>query len=172
MSPSDTSVDFVALLQAHKGILYKVANAYCPRREDRGDLIQEMIVELWRAFPRFDGRAAFSTWMHRVAMNVAISLHRSEGRRIRDAISLDEFGFDPTDADAVLDAQDEDLRALQQLIARLEPVDRAMLLLYMEGYGHDEIGEMLGLSASNVGTRINRIKEKWRREHAAPGETA
>jgi len=71
MSPAE-SPDFVAHLQAHKGILYKVANAYCARREDRGDLIQEMILELWRAYPRFDGRASFSTWMHTIAMNVAI----------------------------------------------------------------------------------------------------
>jgi RNA polymerase sigma-70 factor (ECF subfamily) len=172
MAPADTSADFVARLQAHKGILYKVANAYCARREDRGDLIQDMIVELWRAWPRFDGRASFGTWMHRVAMNVAISLHRSEGRRIRDALSLDEFGLDLAGADAVLDAEDAELRALHQLIAQLPPVDRALVLLYLEGYGHDEIADMVGIGASNVGTRINRIKDKWRREHASSGETA
>jgi RNA polymerase sigma-70 factor (ECF subfamily) len=172
MSPADTSTDFVARLQAHKGILYKVANGYCARREERGDLIQEMILELWRAWPRFDGRASFATWMHKVAMNVAISMHRSEGRRIRDAVSLDEFGLDLAGADAVLDAEDADMRSLQQLIAALPPVDRAMVLLYLEGYGYEEIGEMVGLAASNVGTRLNRIKDKWRREHATPGETA
>ena len=161
MSPADTSTDFVARLQAHKGILYKVANAYCPRRADRGDLIQDMIVELWRAFPRFDGRASFSTWMHRVAMNVAISFHRSEGRRIRDAVPLEEFGLDLAGADAVADAEDDELRALHQLIGQLEPIERAMVLLYLEGYGHDEIGDMVGTSASNVGTRINRIKNRW-----------
>jgi RNA polymerase sigma-70 factor (ECF subfamily) len=105
-------------------------------------------------------------------MNVAISMHRSEGRRIRDAVSLDEFGLDLAGADAVMAAEDADLRALQQLIAALPIVDRAMVLLYLEGYGYDEIGEMVGLNASNVGTRLNRIKDKWRREHAAPGETA
>jgi RNA polymerase sigma-70 factor (ECF subfamily) len=172
MSPADTSADFVAQLQAHKGILYKVANAYCPRREDRGDLIQDMILELWRAYPRFDGRASFATWMHRVAMNVAISMHRSEGRRIRDALSLDEFGIDLAGADAVLDAEDAELRALHQLIAQLPPLDRAMVLLYLEGYGYEEIADMVGIGASNVGTRINRIKDKWRREHATPGVSA
>src|SRR4249919_1059969 len=145
MSPADTSADFVARLQAHKGILYKVANGYCARREERGDLIQEMILELWRAWPRFDeARAAFATWMHKVAMNVAISMHRSEGRRIRDAVSLDEFGFDLAGADAVLDAEDADLRALHQLIAQLPPVDRAMVLLWLEGFGYEEIGAMVG----------------------------
>lgn len=169
MSPLDTSSDFVAQLQAHKGILYKIANAYCPCREDRGDLVQDMIVELWQAFPHFDGRASFATWMHRVAMNVAISFHRSEGRRIRDALPIEDFGLDFADADAVIDAEDDELRALQQLIQRLEPIERALVLLYLEGYGHDEIGEMVGISASNVGTRINRIKNRWQREHAQPG---
>jgi len=64
------------------------------------------------------------------------------------------------------------MRALHQLIAQLPPVDRAMVLLYLEGFGYDEIGEMVGIGASNVGTRLNRIKDKWRREHATPGETA
>ena len=172
MSPAEASTEFLAALQAHKGILYKVANAYCPRREDRGDLIQDMILELWRAYPRFDDRASFSTWMHRVAMNVAISSHRSEGRRIRDAVPLDEFGIDLAGADAVIDAEDAELRALHQLIAQLPPVDRAMVLLFLEGYGYGEIGEMVGIGASNVGTRLNRIKDKWRREHAPQGVSA
>ncbi len=172
MSAADISAGFLQRLQAHKGILYKVANAYCARREDRGDLIQDMIVELWRAFPSFDGRASFATWMHRVAMNVAISFHRSEGRRIRDAVPIEDFGMELAGADAVLDAEDDEVRALHQLIARLEPVDRALVLLYLEGYGQDEIGEMVGLSASNVGTRINRIKNRWQRDNAAKGATA
>ena len=170
MSPAE-SPDFVARLQAHKGILYKVANACCARREDRGDLIQDMILELWRAYPRYDGRASFATWMHTVAMNVAISMHRSEGRRIRDALSLDEFGLDLAGADAVLEA-DPEVMELHRLIRQLPPLDRALVLLYLEGYGYDEIAAMVGLGASNVGTRLNRIKDKWRREHAAPGETA
>ena len=172
MPAAATSSGFLERLQAHKGILYKVANAYCARREDRGDLIQDMIVELWRSFPSFDGRASFATWMHRVAMNVAISFHRSEGRRIRDAVPIEDFGMELADADAVLDAEDDELRALHQLIARLEPLDRALVLLYLEGYGQDEIGGMVGMTASNVGTRINRIKNKWQREHAPSGEMA
>src|SRR5262245_38610278 len=168
MSPDEGSASFVARLQAHKGILYKVANAYCTRREERGDLIQSMIVELWRAFPRFDRRASFATWMYRVAMNVAISFHRSEGRRIRDAIPLEELGRELEGADARVDAEGDDMRALRQLIARLDPINRALVLLYLEGYEHGEIGEMLGMSASNVGTRINRIKSRWQQEHASP----
>jgi RNA polymerase sigma-70 factor (ECF subfamily) len=171
MSPAE-SPDFVARMQAHTGILYKVANAYCARREDRGDLIQEMILELWRAYPRFDGRASFATWMHTVAMNVAISMHRSESRRIRDALSLDEFGLDLAGADAVMDAAQPELHELNRLVQALPALDSALVLLYLEGYGYDEIAAMVGLGASNVGTRLNRIKDKWRREHAPQGAQA
>jgi len=171
MNPPDLQDRFLSHLQDHKGILYKVANAYCSRREERGDLIQEMVVELWQAFPHFDSRASFSTWMHRIAMNVAISFHRSEGRRIRDALPIEDFGMDLAAADRVLDAQDDDVRALHQMIARLDDINRALILLYLEGYGQDEIADMIGLTPTNVATRINRIKHKLQREHALAGET-
>lgn len=163
---STDHTEFLAHLDAHKGILYKIANAYCARREDRGDLIQDMVVELWRAWPRFDGRAAFSTWMHRIAVNVAISLFRGDRRRIRDALPLEDFGMDLAAADRVLDAEGDDLRALHQLIARLDDINRALILLYLEGYGQEEIADMVGLTPTNVATRINRIKQKLQKDHA------
>ncbi len=163
---------FLRHLQPHRGILYKVANAYCPRREDRGDLIQDIVIELWRAWPCFDGRAAFSTWMYRIAVNVAISAHRGLARRIHDAVTIDELGLDLAAADRSLAAEGDDLHALHQLIARLDELDRALVLLYLEGYGHDETGQMLGLSTSNVATRFNRIKTRMQREHAATTEAA
>jgi RNA polymerase sigma factor (sigma-70 family) len=161
---------FLALLQPHRAILYKVANAYCARREERGDLIQDIVMELWRAFPRFDARAAFSTWMHQIAVNVAISHFRGASRRVRDALPIEEFGMDLAAADRAMDA-DHDLIALQQLIAQLEPVNRALILLYLEGYAQDEIATMMGLSATNVATRINRIKQRLQKNHAAAETT-
>lgn len=163
---------FLEQLEKHKAILYKVANAYCNRREDRGDLIQEIVIELWRSFERFDGRAAFSTWMHRIAMNVAISFYRGESRRIRDALPIEEFGMDLTAADSVMDAQSEDLHALHQLISKLDEINRALILLYLEGYPQEEIADMVGISSSNVATRINRIKQKLQQDVAAAEETA
>ncbi len=163
---------FLGQLEKHKAILYKVANAYCSRREDRGDLIQEIVVELWRSFERFDGRATFSTWMHRIAMNVAISFYRGESRRIRDALPIEEFGMDLTAADSVMDSQSEDLHALHQLISKLDEINRALILLYLEGYPQEDIAEMVGISSSNVATRINRIKQKLQQGVAAAEETA
>ena len=171
MSETRTDHAFLGQLQQHKAILYKVANAYCSRREDRGDLIQEIVVELWQSWPRFDPAAKFSAWMQRIAVNVAISFYRGESRRIRDALPLEEFGMDLAAADRVLDAEGDDLRALHQLIARLDEVNRALILLYLEGYSQDEMAAMVGLSASNVATRINRIKQKLQRDYAAAEES-
>jgi len=163
----DQHAAFVAAIDRHKALLYKVANAYCSRREERGDLIQDIVLELWRAWPGFDGRAALATWMYRPPVNVAISAFRGERRRFRDALPLDEFGLDVAAADRVLDAEGDDLRALHQLIGRLEPLDRALILLYLEGYAQDEIASALGITPGNVGTRVNRIKQRLQREHAA-----
>jgi RNA polymerase sigma factor (sigma-70 family) len=158
---------FLALLEEHKRILYKVANAYCRNREDRPDLIQEMVAQLWRSFERFDGRVRFSTWMYRIAMNVAISFYRSEGRRIRDAAPLEEQAFDLAAADRVSESVSDDVRLLQQLIHGLNEMDRALIILSLDGYSHDEIAEILGISPSNVSTRIHRIKQRLQREFDA-----
>ncbi len=172
MRRTEPNEAFLSQLQAHRGILYKVANAYCSRREDRGDLIQDMMIELWRAWPKFDGRAQFSTFMHRIAMNVAISFHRGERVRIRDALPIEEFGMDLAAADRVLDAESDELHSLHQLIGRLDAVNRALILLYLEGYGQDEIAGMIGLTPTNVATRINRIKQRLQRDYAAAEETS
>lgn len=163
----DVQEPFLAALAQHKGILFKVAHAYCHRREDRSDLIQETIAELWGAWPRYDGRAKVSTWIYRVAMNVAISAYRREGRRIRDALPIDEFGLNIAAADRVMDSEDDDLRSLHQFIARLDEINRALVLLYLDGYNQSEIAEMLGISVTNVTTRMHRTKQRLRRDHAA-----
>jgi len=171
MSARTRDDDFLAALQQHKAILYKVANAYCSRREDRGDLIQDIVVALWQAWPRYDRHLAFAGWMQRIAINVAISFYRGESRRIRDALPIEEFGMDLAAADRVLAAEGDDLRALHQLIAQLDEINRALILLYLEGYAQDEIAALVGLSATNVATRINRIKQKLQRAYAAAEES-
>src|SRR2546430_409334 len=129
---------FVTLVEAHKGILYKVANAYCRAPDDRGDLAQEMIVQLWRAFPRFDERQRFSTWMYRIAMNVAISFYRKEWRRRRDVVPLDELGLELASADHARDDASDELRRMQERLRTLGELDRALLLLHLDGHAHGE----------------------------------
>lgn len=170
MSRTPDHEGFLAALQAHRGILYKVAQVYCQRREERADLIQDIVTELWRAWPRYRPEQPVSTWMHRIGVNVAISFFRGESRRIREAMDIDEIAMDLAAADQVMDAAAVDLAALHQLIAQLDAINRALILLYLEGYGLNDIADLLGLSATNVGTRIQRIKQRLQRSYA--GETS
>jgi RNA polymerase sigma factor (sigma-70 family) len=151
---------FVAALSAHRGILYKVANAYCRTPDDRGDLVQEMTVQLWRAFSRYDPAQRLSTWMYRIALNVAISFYRKEWRRRRDLVPLDEPAVDFAAADRALDGASDDLRRLHQRLKTLGELDRALVLFYLDGHTHHEIAALMGLTATNVSTRIGRIKKK------------
>ena len=163
--PSSTDQErFLAQIEEYKRILYKVANAYGTNQDDRQDLVQDMVVQLWRSFDRFDGRAKFSTWMYRVAMNVAISAARSQTRRIRNVLPLDEAGLEIPVEEPWLADEGDDLRLLHQMIGRLDELNRALIILYLDGYSHAEIGEIMGLSATNVSTRINRIKKRWQND--------
>ena len=154
---------FLALLSAHRGILYRIANGYCRDRENRGDLVQEIVLQLWRAFPRYDERSRFSTWMYRIGMNVAISAYRSERRGARETVPIEDLGLELAAADGVMDAENDDVRLLRALVAQLDEVSRALAILYLDGHSHPEIAEILGISPTNASTRMNRIKEKLQR---------
>ena len=167
MTSPDQQDRFLSLLEEHKGILYKVANAYCRSREDRPDLIQEMVAQLWRAFDRYDAQRSFSTWMYRIALNLAISFYRRENRRIRDTVPVDGAALDIAAADEVLHEARDDVRLLHRFINELDELNRAIILLYLDGCGHDAIAEVVGLSNTNVATRINRIKQRLQRNFDA-----
>lgn len=160
---------FVQLLEEHKRMLYKVASVYCANAEDRRDLVQEIVIQLWRSFPRYDDRLKFSTWMYRIGMNVAISFLRNERRRGRETTeALEQIDvIDYAAADRVMGEAGDDFRLLQRLVSRLDEMSRALIVLYLEGHSHAEIAEILGISVTNVGTRINRIKNRLREEHNA-----
>ena len=155
---ADDAARFTALLEQHKRILYKVAYIYCRDPEDRQDLVQEMVIQLWRAFKRFDGRSSISTWTYRVALNVAISYRRQEGRHIRGAEPL-EIVLNVAEADHAFDPDAEQSRVLRALIDDLDELSRSLMLLYLEGFDHAEIAGLLGVSVSNVGTRLSRIRQ-------------
>ena len=159
VSPTLTG-EFLARLENHKRILFKVAYMYCRDRDDRQDLVQEMLIQCWRSYERFDERVQFSTWMYRIAVNVAITHYRSERRRIRDTVPLEEYGLDIAAADALFDDDGDNMRALRQLINGLDELNRALMLLFLEGFSSEEIADVVGISASNVSTRINRLKTK------------
>ena len=156
---------FSALLQQHAGIVFKVANTYARLPEDRADLAQEIAAQLWHAWPKYDSARSFSTWMYRVALNVAISHVRVQTMRNRhDAVPLDDALHDVADTGAIDHESDQHLRLLQGFIARQPPLDRALLLLYLEDRPQREIAEILGISEANVSTKVGRLKQRLRDE--------
>ena len=162
--PDQRQREFEALLQSHQGIVFKVANTYCWQPEDRADLVQEIIAQLWRAWPRYDPDRTFTTWMYRIALNVAISFVRKELRHRRVAVPLDETVHDVADTSSPDPVLQERGRRLQGFIARQPPLDRALLLLYLEDKSQRDIAEILGITQTNVSTKINRLKQKIRAE--------
>jgi RNA polymerase sigma-70 factor (ECF subfamily) len=174
MRPTDKT-RFLALFQAHRAILYKVAFGYCRCREDRVDLVQEMAIQLWRSFGRYDRRVKFSTWAYRVAMNVAISHFRVEKRRIRDTLPFDDLAYDVAADDPLAGDAGDNMQILGRLIDGLDGLNRALILLYLEGHTSEEIAEIVGISPGNVTTRMNRVKNELQRRFARlenPQETA
>lgn len=157
---------FVRLIEEHKKILYKVASSYCRNVADRHDLTQEILIQLWRSFDRYEEQSLFSTWMYRVAMNVAISFYRSESRRTRHTVPFDEPILDI----AGPEPESDDVRLLRRFIDALDELNRALIILYLEGNDHATIAEILGISATNVATKIGRIKERLRRDFETKGE--
>lgn len=161
---------FETLLQEHRGIVFKVAGVYARGSEDRNDLAQEIGTQLWRSFGSYDAaRAKFSTWMYRVALNVAISYARQAGRDERlepfDAAYLELPG------DADVSQPDQRLAALYAFIGQLDPLNRALILLYLEERSYAEIAQVLGISETNVATKIGRIKQKLRGQMTAAAPT-
>ena len=162
MSSESTQQRFAALLDEHRKIVFKVANAYASGVDDRADLAQEIAAQLWRAFPKYDAQRSFSTWMYRIALNVGISFLRSRGRQAEYAVPLDETLHDRADDNATDPAAEQQLRLLDGFIEKLAPLDRALLLLYLEDHRQAQIADILGISESNVATKVARLKQRIR----------
>lgn len=170
-SPMDPT-ESIALLQRHRGLIHRIAWGYCPDAHAREDVVQEIAVQLWRAGGRYDGRVRESTWVARIAINVAISFHRREERHRRRQAAVDVAAIDAPalSAAATLEASEE-LGQLRRCIDEQGALDRALLLLHLEGRDHAAIAEALGISATNVGTKLWRIKGRLRAALAS-GATA
>lgn len=149
---------FEKLIVDHKGLIYKVTNAYCKDAEDRKDLIQEIIVQIWKSFDKYDPRFRHATWIYRIALNVSISFYRKEKRRTAIASPLSESLITYIDTNGKDAEQERSIQLLHSFIAELKELDRALMLLYLEEKPHREIAEIMGITETNVATRIGRIK--------------
>ena len=158
--------DFLTRIETHHRMLLKVCWTYTSNSHDRDDLFQEVVGRLWAAFGTYDRNRTFSTWMYRVALNVAIDFRRRQTTRKNEVVSFDDMPESKSQHSA---AQQELQRELHELLQRQSEADRAILLLYLEGNSHREIAEVVGISESNVGTRLNRLKVSLRQAAQASG---
>lgn len=162
MHSSQQSTAFLNIIEENKGIIYKIANSYCLDSEDRNDLIQEIMIQLWLAFGKYDSRFRISTWMYRIALNVAISFYRKEHRRYQLNQPLSDNLLYLRESPAPDD--EELLNSMHRFIRELKEIDRAIILLYLDGNPQQDIAEVLGISVSNVSTRVGRIKQQLRQK--------
>ena len=154
-----TQEEFVRQVQANQGIIQKICGLYGQTQPDREDLFQEIIVQLWKAVPKFQEQSRFSTWLYRVALNTAISDFRKK-RRALPVIQTEVASLEIESE--LIDDKDERLKTLYAAISRLQEIDKAIVMLYLEDKSYDEMEDILGISASTLRVRMNRIKEKLR----------
>ena len=142
-------------------MLHKVCNVYCHTEFDKQDLFQEIIVQLWKSFPRFRGESKFGTWLYRIALNTAISDFRRQKKTITSTataevqVDIEDFGYSQV--------QDEKLRQLHQAIDQLTEIEKAIVMLYLEDKSYNEMEQILGISQNTLRVKMNRIKEKLRK---------
>lgn len=154
---------FQTLVDEHRKIVYKICAAYCRNVGDREDLAQEIVIALWRALDSFDGRVLFSTWMYRVALNVAISFYRRDERRTRPLAAIDDTVIAIREPD---EREPEDVLLLYQFIEGLDELNKALVLLYLDGHSYREISDVLGITETNVATKLSRLKTSMKHQLA------
>lgn len=155
MTENERNSVFNDWLNLHKGLLFKVTRVYAFTPEDREDLFQEISLEVWRSVPAFKSISAETTWLYRVALNVAIKWTT----RVRRYSDTHEPLPEHQPLLKELETPDARLVWLYEQIAQLNAVDRSLTLLLLDGFSYKEMAQMLGISESNVGVKINRIKK-------------
>ncbi|MEP2934858.1 MAG: sigma-70 family RNA polymerase sigma factor [Gilvibacter sp.] len=155
-------LDFTAVIKANEGIIYKIVSMYCDTREDKKDLYQEIVYQLYKSFDSFRGDSKVSTWMYRIALNTSIT-HINKKKRSGTQIPFEIERFtETTEADQ---SALENLKLLHDLIAQLSAIDKGIVLLFLEDKSYAQIAQITGFSESNIGTRMARIKTKLKNKH-------
>jgi len=147
---------FIYLIQQNKKLIFKVCNAYCHNPEDRKDLVQEIIIRLWQSFHKYDTRFKLSTWMYRIAINTAISHYRASSKKQKVTVSIHNSLIDIADENNA--ELDENIKLLYHFINQFNDLNKALMILYLDNNSYKDIGEILGVSETNVATKINRLK--------------
>lgn len=156
---------FIKAIQENEGLIYKVATFYTNNKDDRDDVVQEIIYSLWKSFESFKQHSSLSTWMYQVAMNVAV-FHLKRSKKSVTTIPIDMALLNSPDS--IADNDEEKLKILQEHIRDLNLLDKGILMLYLESKSHEEIAQITGISKTNVGTKLSRIKEKLKSKISKP----
>jgi len=157
MATKPNKEKFMELLEQNKGIIFTICNSYCRNMDDIDDLSQEIVYNLWKSFNSYNTDLKFSTWMYRVALNVAISFYRKGKRQGIRFVSNEQLIQFETDNDY---EEAENFKLLFNFISTLKDMDKSIILLYLENKTYKEIASIVGISETNVATRIGRIKER------------
>lgn len=151
---------FLKVMNKNRVSIMKICRVYSYNKEDREDLFQEIAFEIWRSLLSFKEKSSISTWVYRIALNV--SLRFAQSNKIKQSEEIDElkvFSSIDRDTQKVME-QNEEIELLYRCIYQLNDVDKSVIILYLEELSYQQIGEIIGLTESNVGVKINRIKQK------------
>ena len=154
-----TEQEFLSLIREYERVIYKVCYLYTTPNAPLGDLYQEVVLNLWKAYPRFRQECKVSTWIYRISLNTCISFIRKE-KNIPEIVTLTR------EADRMAEEKDDLndlLRQLYRMISQLGQLDKSIILLYLEEKSYEEIAEITGLTVTNVATKISRIKDKLKK---------
>jgi RNA polymerase sigma-70 factor (ECF subfamily) len=153
------SESFIHQIEANKGIILKISRSFCRSKADQEDLCQEILFRLWKGLPRYDPAHSFTTWMYRVALNVAISWYR-QAKKKADTVPLADTLAETAEGIYPLEDAHSPMVLLQKHVAALKELEKALMLLYFEEKSYREIAEIMGITETNVATKVSRIKEK------------
>lgn len=153
--------EFVKIIQKNQGIIHKVCNVYCDTEDDRNDLFQEIVAQLWKSFPSFRRESKVSTWMYRVALNTAITSFKKNKRRPdQNRLTYENFQIEEEKYDT---ETEENIKVLHKAIAQLTGIEKSIVLLYLENKKYEEIAEITGITQNYVRVKMNRVKKKLKK---------
>jgi RNA polymerase sigma factor (sigma-70 family) len=156
-------ITFIDIVKRHRGILYKVITMYCTNDDDKKDLEQEILIQIWKSLSSYNDSYAITTWLYRISMNVAISHYRKTFKKKSNTVRLDTSLLEFTPAPETSEGSYEQER-LRKLLAGLNEFDKALMFLYLEDKDYEVIADILGITKTNVATKISRIKNRWKEE--------
>jgi RNA polymerase sigma factor (sigma-70 family) len=148
--------EFIEIIKANQGLINKVAKLYSKSREDEQDLYQEIVCQTWKSFDSFRNESKISTWIYRIALNTSIS-YMDKTRKKGDHLPIDDILLNRTEPSDTV--KEEQIEILYGQIRNLNPIEKGILFLYLEGKTYDEITSITGFSSTNVGTRLGRIRQ-------------